>query len=111
MEELLVVNDEVEEVHGNEPGEDAVHLEDMSLQSLQLQFPIPKQTFLQLVEDGKTLSEAHGCDAHDHSLGASDVDGVEGAHGPSLDVASFFFFGPPSSGSLHEDVASVLKVL
>lgn len=35
----------------------------------------------------------------------------EAAHEHVLGVASSFFSGPPSSGSLHEDVASVLEVL
>lgn len=34
----------------------------------------------------------------------------EAAHEHVLGVASFFSSGPPSSGSLHEDVASVLEV-
>lgn len=35
----------------------------------------------------------------------------EAVHEHVLGVASSFFSGPPSSGSLHEDVASVLEVL
>lgn len=58
----------------------------------------------------RTLSEAREYGAHDHSWDAF-CEGVEEAvRVHVLDAASFFFSGPPSSGSLHEDAASVLKV-
>lgn len=56
------------------------------------------------------MSEARECDAHDRNLGAFCEDAEEASHEHALGVASFFFSGPPSSGSLHEDVASVLEV-
>lgn len=109
-EEPLFVSDEVEEVRGSGPSGDARALEGKWLQSHQLQFPVPRQISLELVEDGKTLSEAHECDAHAHNWDAFCEDAEEAVHEHVLGVASSFFSGPPSSGSLHEDVAAVLEV-
>lgn len=44
---------------------------------------LTRRISLEPVEDVRTLSEAHEYDAHDHSLGASYVDGVGGVHVPA----------------------------
>lgn len=41
---------------------------------------LTRQTSLELVEDGKTLSEARECDAHDRNLGAFCEDAEEASH-------------------------------
>lgn len=64
-----------------------------------------------LVEGVKTSSEVHECGAHDRSWGASGEDAVGVVHALALGAASFVAVGPPSSGSLHVDAASVLKAL
>lgn len=54
MEELLAVSDEVAEVRGSGPSEGAMHQAYKWLQSLQLQFPAPRQISLEPVGDVRT---------------------------------------------------------